>query len=446
MRTTMSVNGLVSIIGVGATLMAITGAGAVRAQSAPPAAPKTAPGTKPAPQTTPKAVDAKPAGSPPAPKPYSGIVPLSEDEILLSPGDAIQVQVENHPTLDGNFVIPGVGKLLLPEAGEITVAGLTVKQFRDKLQAELEKSLNNVYVRVLLKEVHSRHASIVGMVLHPGSVDMATSQYHLLDLIDMAGGLITPVNRAAPKMSDYVAALYRKKQMMPVDLEQAYKKPTGPQNTLIEPDDRLIIELPPTAIHEIHVIGQIPKQGAYPLLDSTTVLSIFGQCGYPVMTAGLSKSYVLRGAEEVPLNLRPILSGQSDPPVSTFKFQDGDILYIPQVKDTYMVWGQVGKQGNYPFPEAGGPKLMLLDAIQGAGESPQGEFRKVHLIRTINGKQVDKTINVDKMIKKGIMTFNEPIQANDIIFVPPKTKKWTPTMQDFMQPLYFLGYLGLRPF
>jgi len=348
--------------------------------------------TKPAPAPTSNLVQA------PTSRGGTGIRPLSDDEIKLSAGDVIQIQVQNHVGLDGAYTVPGVGRLLLPEAGEIPVAGLTIKQVRTNLQKELEKSLNNVFVEVLLREVHSRHAAVAGYVLHPGSYDMSTNQYQLLDIIDMTGGLISPLNRPDVRISEYSVSLYRQKTTVPIDLNAAYNNPNGTANFIVEPNDRIVVDLKPLVAHEVHVLGSVPRQGGFPLDNNTTILRIFGLSGYPSTTAALSKAYVLRSSQIMPLDLRPLLTGKPDPEANTFKFVDGDILYIPAVTATFMVWGQVGRQGNYPFPEVG--KINLLDAITNAGESANGEYRKVHLIRTVNGKQVDKTINVDKMIKK----------------------------------------------
>lgn len=429
-----------SVAPVAAVLALISCALAALAQAGqkPPDASRPAAGGKSpaAPPVTPKVV---------VPSHPSNVHSLNDEDIVLSPGDIIQIQVENHPALDGLFPIPGVGKLLLPEAGEVLVAGFTIGQVRDSLQAQLDKTLNNVFVRVLLREVHSRRASISGVVLHQGSFDMGTNEYRLLDLIDLAGGLAPPTYRQDAKLSEFTGTLYRGTVTVAIDIVGAYKQPDGAANFVIQPNDRVSVEIRSVVTHEVHILGQIPRQGAYTLDNNTTVLGLFGQAGYPNTTSSLSTAYVLRGSQKIPLDLRPLLTGNVDLAINKFKFEDGDILFIPAVTTQYMVWGQVGRQGNYPYPEAG--KINLLDAIQIAGESPAGDFKQVHVIRTVDGKQKDQTINVDLMIRKGVLKDNVALQPNDIVFVPPKPRRgWKPSIQDLFTPLMFMNILGLRPF
>ncbi len=370
---------------------------------------------------------------------------MDDASLPLNAGDVIQIVADNYPMLDTIQTIPGVGKLLLPEVGEIEIAGKTVKQVQDKLQAAIDKNFNNITVHVLLKEMHSRKVSVSGFLLHPGSLDMGTSEYRFLDIIDFAGGLVAPVSRPYPKPGEYRVVLYRQSEVLVLDLEDIVKHPESPKNLVIQPGDRLSFELMPVAIHQIHILGQIPREGAYPIDSFTTVLSLFGMSGYPNTASALSKAYVIRGNDKIPFDLRPLLTGSVDTSVNKFKFADEDIIYIPESKLTFMVWGQVGRQGNFPFPEAG--KVSLLEALNVAGQIPAGDYKKVHVIRTVDGKQKDTLVNVDEMVRKGKMADNVPLQPNDIVWIGPKSKKkWFPTFQELFMPISLMNMLGLRPF
>ena len=110
-----------------------------------------------------------------------------------------------------------------------------------------------------------------------------------------------------------------------------------------------------------------------------------------------------------------------------------------------MVWGQVGRQGNFPFPEAG--KVTLIEALNAAGQLSTGNFKQVHLIRTVDGKQKDTVVDVETMVRKGKMQDNLQLQPNDIVWVGPKgKKKWFPTFQELFMPISLMNMLGLRPF
>jgi protein involved in polysaccharide export with SLBB domain len=378
------------------------------------------------------------------PKPTSNIQVLNDEQIQLSPGDAIQIQVDNHAGIDGLYTVPGTGKLLLPEAGLVQVGGLTTVQFQTNLQKQLEKCLNNVYVRVLLREVNSRRASINGLVLNRGSVNMGTNEYRLLDLIDVAGGLIQPVGRPDAKYEEYYGTLYRGRAVIPISLVDAYKQPSSDANFILQPGDRVNIDIHPMVLHEVHILGDIPRKGYYVLDNNTTLLGLFGQSGYPPPDASLNTSYVLRGDTKIPLNLRPLLSGEAASATNHFKFQDEDELYIPTILAKYMVWGQVGHQGDFTYPEFG--KVTILDALQGAGISTNAELRHVQLTHMVNGKLKTDTINVDNMVHTGAKDKVVLIQKDDVVWVPARKPKYTPSINDIFTPLTLLAYFGIHPY
>jgi protein involved in polysaccharide export with SLBB domain len=375
----------------------------------------------------------------------STIRAIDDTTLPLSPGDVIQIIADNFPMLDTLQTVPGVGRLLLPEVGEIEISGKTAKQVQEKLQAAIDKNFNNITIHVLLKEMHSRKASVTGFVAHQGSLDMGTSEYRFLDLLDYAGGLVAPITRPYPKLNEYQVNLYRASAVVSLDIEDIVKHPDSAGNIVIQPGDRITFDLKPIAVHQIHILGQIPREGAFPIDSNTTVLSLFGMSGYPSTSAALSKAYVIRGSEKMPLDLRPLLTGSVDTSVNKFKFTDEDIIFIPESKLTFMVWGQVAKQGNFPFPEGG--KVSLIEAINFAGQTAQTNYKNVHLIRSVDGKQTDKKIDVDKMMRDGKIAENLQLQPNDVVWVGPKgKKKWVPTLQELFLPISLINMLGLRPF
>ena len=55
-------------------------------------------------------------------------------EYRLAPGDKLSVIVFDQPQLSGDFIINGDGQILLPLAGTVTVAGLTLGEAQQLIQ------------------------------------------------------------------------------------------------------------------------------------------------------------------------------------------------------------------------------------------------------------------------------------------------------------------------
>ena len=112
-----------------------------------------APGPRPAP-----AVDA--AGAP------ASQVGLSNYE--LGNGDQLRVTVFGEPELSGEFVVDGTGQVSMPLVGEISVAGLTVRDFQRRLEAEFRDGGFLREPRIAAEVINYRPFYILGEVDDPG--------------------------------------------------------------------------------------------------------------------------------------------------------------------------------------------------------------------------------------------------------------------------------------
>lgn len=82
----------------------------------------------------------------------------------------------------------------------------------------------------------------------------------------------------------------------------------------------------------------------------------------------------------------------------------------------YFVFGEVGTQGEVPFPG----DLTLFEAVTRA--NPKDETANLGRVRLIRADPKDpfvQTYDLGDMISHGYSTFNVKVQENDIIYVPP---------------------------
>lgn len=153
--------------------------------------------------------------------------PIPSPSFALGPSDVIRVAVWKEPELTQNQVVEPDGKISIPLAGELPVAGLTIPEAEAAIRDKLSAVVHNPRVTVTMVEVHSRQVYITGEISHPGAYPLARSM-NLLQLIASAGGLTDFAHRKSifllragegkPQQLDYAAIVAGRKQAQNVDL------------------------------------------------------------------------------------------------------------------------------------------------------------------------------------------------------------------------------------
>src|SRR5207247_2454983 len=132
--------------------------------------------------------------------------------------------------------------------------------------------------------------------------------------------------------------------------------------------------------------------------------------------AALTRAQIRRGSQLIPVNLRPFASGKSGsgtpPAVQRF-----DTLFIPENKDRFLVLGGVQRPGPQLIPED--ETLYLTAALSLAGGTVQhAKLKEVSLIQKLDGKTVQTTVNMEKIVRNGDLKGNMAIHPGDMIYVP----------------------------
>src|SRR5262249_13177921 len=115
--------------------------------------------------------------------------PKPAPDYVLGPGDAMDVSVTSHPGYDRSVTIQPDGKIFYPGVGEVTAAGLTVPQLREKLLAGLERTLNHPDLTISLRDIRSavNRVSVLGAVRAPSVLDLKP-HWRLTEALAAAGG------------------------------------------------------------------------------------------------------------------------------------------------------------------------------------------------------------------------------------------------------------------
>ncbi len=114
--------------------------------------------------------------------------PPPSDEFELGIGDVVHISVWRETELTETAVVRPDGRISMPLAGEITIAGKNALQAQSLIRSLLIKYFTDPQVTVSIVEIHSRQVFITGQVQRPGAYPLL-GNFNVLQLIASAGGL-----------------------------------------------------------------------------------------------------------------------------------------------------------------------------------------------------------------------------------------------------------------
>jgi polysaccharide export outer membrane protein len=212
--------GLVPVLGATAGLLA-----------APPE-PGVAQGAQP-PLTPAQAASAPTAPAPTAPAPTKA----DDTEYRVGVEDILAISVWRDPDLTREVPVRPDGRISLPLIQDIDAAGKTPKELALDIQRRLKEFLSNPSVTVIVREVNSLKAYLLGEVLKPGPI-LLRSPVRLLQGIALAGGLTPYGGRGS-------VVLYRKTGTGEKVIELSYREIVGGRkpedNLILEPGDTVVV-------------------------------------------------------------------------------------------------------------------------------------------------------------------------------------------------------------
>lgn len=113
---------------------------------------------------------------------------MGPQQVLLRPGDQVEVNIFSEGELSGERRISAMGTVKLPLVGRLEIAGLTVEDAALKVKDAYEsKYLKDAEVTVKVTKYNSRKIFILGEVGTPGPIDYEENMT-LISAIAQAGG------------------------------------------------------------------------------------------------------------------------------------------------------------------------------------------------------------------------------------------------------------------
>ncbi len=329
--------------------------------------------------------------------------PAGKDQYVLGPGDTIEILVLGDPDLSRTVAIKPDGTIALPLVGEVTAAGKTTPRLAAELVGLYSKYLKAPSITVAVREFRVDRIYILGQVNRPGEYQVRPG-VGIFELLASAGG---PTNRADLAKATIIRG---KTETIQLNLLEAFVKSKSPDVKLLAGDVLFV----PETDRRIVVLGEVNRPGAYDLLEGQRVGDLIAAAGGATPRAALQRAFIMRGAEQISVDLKKILAGDLE---ANIPLKAGDMMVVPEYQNRIAVLGHVGRQGTFDLQEG----MRLLDAIAlASGLDARGDFTQVAIVRLEAGKPKVITANVEQLLSGKDMSQNILLQHGDVVVVPEK--------------------------
>lgn len=336
-------------------------------------------------------------------------LPIGPDYVLGT-GDALTINLWGGISQNFARVIDREGKIALPEAGSLVVAGLTLQQARSNITSALKQQYHNAQVDVTVGRLRTVRVYVVGDVQRPGAYDVSSLSTPL-NAIYAAGG---PTSVGSLRIVRH----YRGQQLVrEVDLYDFLLNGVRMDDERLQAGDTLLI--PPTG-PQVAIFGMVKRPAIYELKGSSTLKDVLDDAGGATVAAALDHITIERidpnkQRETVTLESKPSDNPQSTlAQIAAFDVKDGDRVHVaailPYSERAIYVEGHVVRPGKFPFRDG----MQLSDVLRSYQDLLPEPAAKGDLVRLVAPDFHPETIQFD-VADALIGNVNLPLQPFDTI-------------------------------
>jgi len=210
------------------------------------------------------------------------VSPARAADYVLGAEDVIQVSVWLHPELERSLTIRGDGSVTLPPVGDIKAAGLTPKEFGDRVADRLSAYLRQTTtVTVTVTQYLSRSVFVQGAVAKPGRFGFESIP-SLVDVLAQAGGALPGADLGGVKVVRREGDATR---TLAADVASVLRSGDTSALPALRAGDTVIIPegaggaSAASAGEGVGVIGEVGKPGLYPVGGPTDVWMMLAMAG-----------------------------------------------------------------------------------------------------------------------------------------------------------------------
>ena len=312
-------------------------------------------------------------------------------DYVLGPGDTVTIDIWGGVSQRMSRPVDREGRLSLPDAGPVTVSGLTIAQAQKIVQSALSAQYHDARVELSVTHLHTVRVYVVGDVQRPGAYDISSLSTPLNALYAAGGPTATGSLR--------VLKHYRGDQLISeMDLYDLLIRGVRKSIEHLEPGDSILV--PPVG-PLVAVSGMVKRPAIYELKGETQLTDVLEMAGGVSVAAALGEIKVERidpHEKRVVLNVKLAPGAEQKSlraMIGPFTVQDGDRVSIapilPYSDKTVYLQGHVYRPGTYAFKEG----MKITDLIHSYQEVLPEPSNHAEIIRMQPPDFRPQTIEVD---------------------------------------------------
>jgi protein involved in polysaccharide export with SLBB domain len=286
-------------------------------------------------------------------------LPVGPDYVL-GPGDSVNINLFGGMAQQFTRSVDREGRVMLPEAGPIVVAGFTLEQAQTVIQQTLTPQFHDARVEISVARLRTVRIYVVGDVQRPGAYDVSSLSTPL-NALYAAGG---PTAIGSLRTIRH----YRGRQLIrDVDLYDFLLHGMRADTERLEPGDTILV---PPAGHQVTISGMVRRPAIYELRNEATLAEVLTLAGGVMVSAQMRDIKVDRiqpNDKRVTLSVNVPAGSSPDSAwkvVEAFAVQDGDRVMVapilPYSERSIYLEGHVVRPGKYPYAD----NMTLSDVIR----------------------------------------------------------------------------------
>jgi protein involved in polysaccharide export with SLBB domain len=309
-------------------------------------------------------------------------------DYVLGPGDGLELNLWGSVAQRFSRVVDREGRVALPEAGSVVVAGLSLAEAQALIEKNLSAQFRDARVDVSLSRLRTVRVYVVGDVERPGAYDISSLSTPLNALYS-AGG---PTARGSLRTVRH----YRGRQLVrEVDLYDLLLAGVRADVERLQPGDTILV--PPVG-PQVAVAGMVRRPAVYELRGSTALSDLLDVAGGTLVSATLRQVAVERiEAHQRRVTLAVTLPNDAQELATAlrgFTVQDGDRVTIapilPYSQQTVYLEGHVFRPGKYPYR----PGMEISELLGGYQDLLPEPAEHAEIVRLVPPDYRPETIEV----------------------------------------------------
>ena len=336
-------------------------------------------------------------------------IPIGPDYVV-GPGDSLTIDMWGSLTQSFTRVVNREGHIMLPESGDVQVAGLALDRAQGVIQSALQQQFRNAQVAVTVSRLRTVRVYVVGDVQRPGAYDIS-SLSSSLNALYAAGG---------PTAAGSLRTLrhYRGTELIgEVDLYDFLLHGVRKADDRFQGGDTLLV---PPAGPQVAVSGAVKRPAIYELKDEKTLSAVLEDAGGATVAAALTHITIERidaNRQRETVGLDSASAGDPESArtaIAAFVVKDGDRVRVapilPYSERVVYLEGHVVRPGRLSYHDG----MNLSDVLHSYQDLLPEPAVRGEIVRLVPPDLHPETINFnvpDTLIGNN----NMPLQPFDTI-------------------------------